>query len=224
MHALEIGYLSVLQGKVSNAITSGSELVSPLLRSGMFEIEHNKLLELKDNSLIAFDKDFLRFMLSDGSGAFLLQNKPRLSGLNLEIEWMESISYANELPTCMYEGCVKNEDGQLVSWKTMNSDQWRQESVFAIKQDTRILENIIPKAVDFFIKSLKKHNIKQNEISYFLPHISSMYFYDKLIEELKKSEIDMPEDVFYCCLPEIGNIGSASIYATLNKLTEEKTG
>jgi 3-oxoacyl-[acyl-carrier-protein] synthase-3 len=49
-----------------------------------------------------------------------------------------------------------------------------------------------------------------------------MYFYDKLISGLKKDGMDLSEDVFYCCLPQIGNIGSASIYATLNLLIKEK--
>ncbi|MCA0404360.1 MAG: StlD/DarB family beta-ketosynthase [Proteobacteria bacterium] len=222
MHALEIAYLFLKNGMANNAIASGSELVSPLLKSDMFEIENEKLQELNKNGLIAFEKDFLRFMLSDGSGAFLLQNSPCSSGLNLEVEWMESISYANSLPACMYEGCVKDEEGHLISWKTMKTDEWAKNSVFSIKQDTRILENIIPKAVEFFKQSIEKHQLNGSEINYFLPHISSMYFYEKLQEGLRKSSIDLPEDIYYCCLPQIGNIGSASIYATLDRLTQEK--
>ncbi len=222
MHALEISYLALLQGRVANAITAGSELVSPLLRSDIFEIEQAKLQELNHNGFIAFEKDFLRFMLSDGSGAFLLQDEPGVSGISLEIEWIESMSYANLLPSCMYQGCIKDEEGKLKSWKIMNSQQWVDDSVFSIKQDTRILENIIPKSMDFFKRCMDKHKITSKEINYFLPHISSMYFYDKLLHGLNSIGFDLSEENFYTCLSEIGNIGSASIYATLDKLIKER--
>lgn len=223
MHALEVAYFSIAQEKASNAIASGSELASPILRSEMFEIEHTKLHELNENAIIAFEKDFLRFMLSDGSGAFLLQDEPTPNGINFEIEWIESISYANIMPPCMFQGCIKNEDDTLKSWKLMGYQEWENESVFSVKQDTRILENIIPKGVEFFKQSIEKRKLDENKICYFLPHISSMYFYNKLIEGMKGVKINIPEERYYCCLPEIGNIGSASIYATLDKLTQERT-
>lgn len=222
MHALEIAYLSLLQNKVSNAIATGSELLSPVLRSDFFEVEYNKLQELNDNSLIAFEKDFLRFMLSDGAGAFLLSNKP-VKGLNLEIEWMESVSYANQFPACMYQGCTRDDEGKLTSWKEIPPDQWVENSVFAIKQDTRILENIIPKGVEFLKYCLEKNNLNSQDINYFLPHISSMYFYEKLINEFKKNDINLPEDKYYTSLTEVGNVGSASIYITLDRFLREKT-
>ncbi len=222
MHALETAYRSLLfNDKVKNGIATGSELLSPLLKSDFFELELHKLLELKENAVIAFEKDFLRFMLSDGAGAFLLEKKPR-KGLSYKIEWVESISYANQLPTCMYQGCIKNEDGSLKSWKMIEHDKWDKESIFSIKQDTRILENIIPFALKFMVDAFEKHQLDSKTINYFLPHISSMYFYDKLVNGVKDHNLDIPEHVFYCCLPEIGNIGSASIYATLDILTKEQ--
>jgi len=221
MHAFETAYLALQIGKANNAITTGSELLSPLLRSDFFELESDKLHELNANAVIAFEKDFLRFMLSDGSGAFLLENQPR-KGLNYKIAWIESLSFANKLPVCMYQGCVKSEDGTLRSWKTVEPNIWLQESMFAIKQDTRVLENIIPLAVEFLDFCLTKNDTDPSSITYFLPHISSMYFYDKLVNGMKDKEINIPEKVFYCCLPQIGNIGSASIYATLDLLAKER--
>ena len=56
-----------------------------------------------------FEKDFLRWMLSDGAGAFMLENQPSKEGISLEINWMESVSFANEEETCMYMGSEKME-------------------------------------------------------------------------------------------------------------------
>ena len=64
------------------------------------------------NPYIAFEKDFLRFMLSDGAGAVLLENEPK-GDLSFEIEWIEMTSYANELPVCMFMAAEKDSDGTL---------------------------------------------------------------------------------------------------------------
>lgn len=57
--------------------------------------------------MIAFEKEFLRWMLSDGSGAMLLENKPRGES-DLQVEWVVSKSFAHELETCMYFGGEKD--------------------------------------------------------------------------------------------------------------------
>lgn len=51
---------------------------------------------------MAFEKDFLRWMLSDGSGAALLQTEPNKEGLSLKIDFLETRSYAGQYETCMY--------------------------------------------------------------------------------------------------------------------------
>ena len=50
---------------------------------------------------MAFEKDFMRFMLSDGAGAVLVQDYPE-GVCPLKIEWVDMTSYANELPTVCY--------------------------------------------------------------------------------------------------------------------------
>ena len=90
VQALEFAFLSVLSGHTSNAVCGGSELVSPLLRSDMFEEEYRTINQIQENPYIAFEKDFLRWMLSDGAGCVLLTDKP-LGKMSLEIKWIESV-------------------------------------------------------------------------------------------------------------------------------------
>jgi len=58
----------------------------------VFEEEAQKLKELHENPFIAFDKEFLRWMLSDGAAAFLLSDRPNDKGLSLRVEWIEGAS------------------------------------------------------------------------------------------------------------------------------------
>ena len=57
--------------------------------------------------ILHLKKDFLRWMLSDGAGCALLSDMPS-DGISLKIEWIESVSYANELDVCMSQGLQKD--------------------------------------------------------------------------------------------------------------------
>lgn len=226
MNALKFGYLSVKAGNSANAVCTGSERVSAWLRADKYENEVQLLAELEAHPAIAFKKDFLRFMLSDGAGAFLLENKPRKGAL--QIEWMDAYSYAHELEACMYAGGDKLPDGNLKAWSEYPAEAWLSESIFAIKQDVKLLnENILLKGAESMRATLDKHQLSADDITYFLPHISSCYFKERLYEALKTVGIDLPLERWFINLPEVGNVGSASAYLMLEALMRSgklKTG
>ncbi len=219
MNALKYGFLSIKSGNTKNAVCTGSEKVSSWMLSGKFEKEVANLKTLEEQPIIAFKKDFLRWMLSDGAGAFLLENKPNQKDISLKIEWIEAYSYAFELETCMYAGGEKQENGDIKPWNDYSTEQWLDESVFAIKQDVKLLDkNILVKGAESMKMALDKHGVSTNEIDYFLPHVSSHYF----VEGLKKSfaDIGIPvlDNKWFMNLANVGNVGSASIYLALDEL------
>ncbi|AEH01920.1 beta-ketoacyl-ACP synthase III [Lacinutrix sp. 5H-3-7-4] len=218
MNALKYGFMSVKSGQSENAVCTGSERVSTWLMSQTYEEEIKHLETLEEKPIIAFNKDFLRWMLSDGAGAFLLENKPR-GEQPLKIEWMEGFSYANEVEPCMYSGSEKLENGFLKSWSEYDSKEWQNQSIFALKQDVKLLgNNILSKGVDSLKKAIGKHDLKPSEIDYYLPHISSYFFKDKLYEEMKNNDVHIPWENWFINLSKVGNIGSASIYIMLEEL------
>lgn len=219
MNALKFGYLSVKAGNSINAVCTGSERVSAWLRSDKYETEIQSLILLEEHPIIAFQKDFLRFMLSDGAGAFLLENVPHPIGTSLRIEWMEAFSYAHQLEACMYAGGEKQADGSLKAWSDYTPEQWLEQSIFAIKQDVKLLnENILLKGAESMHTALCKHVLSADEITYFLPHISSNYFKERLYEQLKKVGINIPLERWFMNLTKVGNVGSASPYLMLEEL------
>ena len=218
MNALKFGYLSVKSGQTNNAVCTGSERASSWLTSDIFQNEIDTLRELEETPILAFNKDFLRWMLSDGAGAFLLENKPK-GDLPLKIEWMEGYSYAHEIEACMYAGADKLENGFLKPWSEYPATEWGKKSLFAIKQDVKILgQNILTKGVDSLKKALNKHNVSTDEIDYYLPHISSYYFKDPLYEEMKQNDVEIPWEKWFMNLTKIGNVGAGSIYIMLEEL------
>jgi len=220
MHALKFGYLSVLAGQSNNAVCTGSEVISTLLRADKFTREMNCTNSLEKNPILAFDKDFLRWMLSDGAGAILLENKPNAEKISLRIDWLETISFANELDACMYAGAEKMESGDLKGWKEFNQETWLDKSIFSVKQDVRLLDkNVVHLGIKKLAEILAKKSINsQSDFDYFLPHLSSMFFKKKVYDELKEQGIEIPEEKWFTNLTKVGNVGSASIYIMLEEL------
>lgn len=218
MQSFKYAFLSVASGEADNAVSTGSERMSKYLTSDKFAAEIDKAKEIEDNGYIAFEKDFLRWMLSDGAGAAYFQSKPNENGVSLKVEWVDMTSFAGELETCMYSGAVK-EGCEVIGYNEMNTGEWLEQSVFAIKQDTRLLgENIVPRGVDFLEKVMEKRNYNPKDCNWFLPHLSSEFFRKKIHEELQKRGIEIPLEVWYTNLDRLGNVGAASPYFMLEEL------
>ncbi len=221
--ALKYAYLGVKSGEFDQVVSTGSELASPVLRADHFEAESRyKLDQLQKKPEIAFEKDFLRWMLSDGAGAFRVESEPRRRADQpvLAIDWIEIFSYANELETCMYAGAEKLEDGALRSWKLYSQEALMDHSVMTIKQDVKLLnEHIVPMAVVETLKRvIPKTGLRAEQVDFFLPHISSMFFEDKVYEALVALDFEIPRERWFTNLTTRGNTGSASIYIMLDEL------
>ena len=219
--ALKYAYLSVLAGECDNAVATGSENCSSLMRSENFEEEvASKVDALGKSPEIAFEKDFLRWMLSDGAGAARLSPTPNSDGISLKIEWIVQRSYANEQAACMYAGAEKREDGSLKGWREYAPKEWISESVMTIKQDVKQLnEHIIDYTVTKPLQDLvAKGTLDPDEIDYYLPHYSSGYFRDKVYDGMKAADCDIPQEKWFTNLTSKGNTGSASIFVILEEL------
>ena len=219
--SLKYGYLSVLSGESENAVATGSENSSSAMRAENFEEEISVRVDaLERHPEIAFEKDFLRWMLSDGAGAAWMSAKPNAKGISLKIDWIKQRSYANELEACMYAGCEKLEDGTLRGWREYSQEEWIKNSISSVKQDVKLLnEKIIEYTVTKPLKELvSKGKLDPDEITYFLPHYSSGYFRDKVYTGMLEADCDIPQERWFTNLSSKGNTGSASIYIILEEL------
>lgn len=219
MHALKYAYLSIKSGEAKNAIATGSERFSGLLVSDVFEEEAQKLKEMEENPFIAFQKDFLRWMLSDGASAFLMSDKPNPDGLSLRIEWIEGASFANEMETCMYMGGEKMEDGSLKGFMDYTPEEIMNKSIFSVKQDITLLSNNIVHLGGKKIKEIMdRKGLTANDVDYFLPHISSDFFKSKIYDLVEYYGGGIPYEKWFINLYTVGNVGAASVYLMIDEL------
>ncbi len=217
-HAFKYAYLSLLAGDKKNAVCAGSERLSALLIADRFQEEAERLIELNSDPYIAFEKEFLRWMLSDGAAAALLQTSPG-KDLSLKVEWVESRSYANELETCMYLGGEKLGSGALRGWGDLENQEWLDRSIFSIKQDVKLLRpNIVPFGGKMMKELFDKYGIGPDDLDFFLPHLSSEFFRERIEEETKTLGIHIPQEKWFTNLTRVGNVGSASVYFMMEEL------
>jgi 3-oxoacyl-[acyl-carrier-protein] synthase-3 len=218
--ALKYGWMSVMSGDARNAVVTGSETASLGLLAQNYDAEPPNGAEvLEGRSELAFEKDFLRWMLSDGAGALLLEPEPR-PGLNLRVEWVDIFSYAHLLPACMYGGAEKQADGALRGWMLYSARERETSSIFTLKQDVRLLNDEVVEhtLVKPLARVVAHRALSLGDVDWFLPHYSSEYFRAPVIEGLARAGLPIPQERWFTNLERVGNIGSASIYIMLDEL------
>lgn len=218
--AFKHAWLSVKAGEAQRSVAVASELASMGLRARNFDAEYEKnAQDLDGRPELAFDKDFLRWMLSDGAGAVMLESAPN-ERLSLRVDWIELSSAAHELPACMYCGADKNDDDSLTGWQHFNHHDRATRSVFSIKQDVRLLnEHVVRSTLTEPLRALmQKRGLGQRRIDWFLPHMSSQYFAKPIEQSLLELGLDIPRDRWFTNLTEKGNTGSASPFIMLDEL------
>ena len=211
--ALNYATSQVKLGQKKNALVVASELASRLFTNTKFEAQS----DIKEGKKLSFDTEFLRWMLSDGAGALLIQDRPRTDGISLKIEWIELISHANAYPLCMYAG-TKDETG-TTSWLDYPSYiEAATDGAINLRQNIRLLDNVIQLGVEGWLQLIKRGKIKCSEIDWFLCHYSSHFFRSQIIELLTKANCMIPESKWFTNLYTKGNTGCASIYLMLEEL------
>jgi 3-oxoacyl-[acyl-carrier-protein] synthase-3 len=219
--ALKTAMLQVAAGGKNAAIACASEFASRLFKSTRFEAQQN----VRDESL-PFDTEFLRWMLSDGAGAALLQPSPASSGLCFEIEWIELKSFAHQFEPCMYVGPPKPDRHQgsrngsrLASWLDYPSyHAAADDGAINLRQDVRMLGDVVRYAVRGLIDVVEKAALDPARIDWMVVHYSSHIFRDQSYELAAKAGFDIPVQRWFTNLYTRGNVGSASIFLLLADL------
>lgn len=221
--ALKYGAMAVALGLAESAVTTGSELASSYMRADFFAHAGSK--EACDRGTetghpaFSFEEQFLRWMLSDGAGAALIERQPR-GRVSLRIDWIELSSQAHRLEACMYAGGRKQTNGRLTGWRELLRKEGDSGGILTVKQDAKLLNReILPAMVGVCLPPIiAKHTLTPDQIDWFLPHYSSAYFREPLYGQLCDIGFPIPWERWFTNLSTRGNTGSASFYIMLEEL------
>lgn len=214
--AVKNAYLHVQSGEVKHAIACAGELPSRMFKGNRFANQHTNTV----NGNLPLETDFLRWMLSDGAGAFLMQDHPATNSRSLRVEWIDVRSYAHLYEPCMYAGMNKAENGTTgKSW--MDYDTFSAADMAGainLKQDLRLVHHIVGLGVQHFFNLIDEGKIDPKKLDWLACHYSSEYFKQPIVELLKKGGMEIPEEKWFTNLHAKGNTGAASIFIMLEEL------
>lgn len=206
MMALKAAYTNLKAGEQPNALVVASELASRLFKASRYEVT---------DKAVDFNAEFLRWMLSDGAGAMLLEARPRQQCFR--IDWIRSFSHADAYPVCMSVGAATDPEDTR-SWQDFPTYAAAEAAgALLIRQDVRLLENIVKLGVDGFLRLVDERLIKVDEVDHLLCHYSSHHFRSRIFDLLTQAGVAIPEHKWYSNLYTRGNTGCASIFIMLDE-------
>ena len=217
MMALKNAYLQVAIGEKRTAISVASELASRFFKSSRFD----EMGTVAEQGSLPLEAAFLRYMLSDGAGAAVIQREPRTSGISLRIDWISLTSYANTEKTCMYYGCP--DTGCAKTWGDYpTAAAAAADGALVLRQDLSLLPHLVKVGVDEYDRLLRLGKFDPSTLTWIPAHYSSERMKTIVMNEFARRGIDggRPE-MWYSNLTSVGNIGSASIYVILDEMMEQ---
>ena len=210
--AIKAAYNNIRVGDQPNALVVVSELASRLFKNTHYEAAGGK-------AAVNFNAEFLRWMLSDGAGACLLEDQPR--GRCLRIDWMRSYSHADVYPVCMGIGSTTDVDDNRTWQDFPTYAEAEANGALLIRQDIRLLENIVKLGVDGTLRLIEEGLLDTQKLDHLLCHYSSHHFKSRIYELLDMAGARIEEEKWYSNLYTRGNTGSASILIMLDEFLQQ---
>ena len=200
---LKAAAAAVKAGEHRRAVAAASELASALAHAERFADESVRAAERSEVPVGFgyFNAEFLRWMLSDGAGAVVIEPVPAATGLSLRVDWIELTSYAHALPTCMYFGASDPRNVAVGNtWLSVPTLAAADEAgMMTVRQDTELLgAALVDVGIEECRRLIKRGRLDvEARYDWFLPHISSFYFHDKLAAAVREAGLDLPPERWF---------------------------
>jgi 3-oxoacyl-[acyl-carrier-protein] synthase-3 len=217
--AAKAAWLQVRAGEHEVAVACAGEFSSRWFRPEFYE--GTSLVDGKGR--LRAEADFLRFTLSDGGGAVVMEPKPRPEGLSLKVEFVDCISLAGRFDPCMWAGApIESRADALTTWSHAGPTAAHAAGAVALLQDFELLKRVIRAWVGVYLEKVDQQRIRPAEIDHLLCHYSARSLREEIVGLLEKTAGMVPEAKWFSNLATVGNVGSASIWVMLDAFL--KTG
>jgi len=211
--AAKAAWLSVRAGEHRVAAACAGEFSSRWFRPSFYE--GSTLVDAKGR--LRAEADFLRFTLSDGAGAIVVEDTPRPGSLKIEL--IDVVSLADRYDPCMWAGAEIDTRADLkTSWGIVGPVAAHGVGSIALLQDFELLKRVIRAWIGVYLQKVEEGRIKPAEIDHCLVHYSAKSLRAEIVSLLQDTAGMVPEEKWFSVLREKGNVGSASIWLMLDGL------
>lgn len=211
--AAKSAWLNVRTGEAEVAVATAGEFSSRWFRPSFYE--GSALIDRKGR--LAMEADFLRFTLSDGAGAVVIESKPRPGALR--IEFIDLTSLAGRFDPCMWAGSAPaHRANSAAGWSQSGPIVAQADGAIALLQDFTLLKAVIRAWIGVWLQKVDEGRVDPSAVDHLLCHYSARSLREEIVSLLENTGGMVPEDRWFTTLPESGNVGAASIWIMLDAL------
>ena len=211
--AAKAAWLSVRAGEHDVAAACAGEFSSRWFRPSFYE--GTALVDAKGR--LRPEADYLRFTLSDGAGAVVIEPDPRPGALR--IRFIDIVSLADRFDPCMWAGAALETRADLsTAWSHAGPRAAHAAGAIALLQDFELLKKVIRAWVGVYLQKVDEGRIVPADLDWALVHYSAKSLRAEIVALLEDTAGMIPQEKWFSVLREKGNVGSASIWLMLEAL------
>ncbi|WP_404433860.1 hypothetical protein LG299_04965 [Microbacterium lacus] len=204
--ALDAAVSKIRLGDHPRAAVVGSELPSRSLRQRRYE-----------GIRAGMDAHFLRWMLSDGAGAVVVEFQPHPTKPSLRVDWVRHVSLAHEHDVCMRAGMQGPEPEIGSTWQDVSTAEADARGMFLLRQDVSMLDELAECGIHQFEELVDIGLVDVKHLDHVICHYSTNVFRDVAFDALRRRIPTLDTDRWYSNLETRGNTGAASIFIALEE-------
>jgi len=204
--ALDAAVSKIRLGDHPRAAVVGSELPSRSLRQRRYE-----------GIRAGMDAHFLRWMLSDGAGAVVVEFQPHPDRPSLRVDWVRQVSLAHEHEVCMRAGMTGEEAAVGGTWQDGSIAEADAAGMFLLRQDVGMLDDLARAGIRQFEELVDIGLVDVRHLDHVVCHYSTNAFRDVAFEALRRRIPTLDTERWFSNLETRGNTGSASIFIALEE-------
>lgn len=204
--ALDAAVSKIKVGDHPRAAVVGSELASRSLRQRRY-----------DGIRAGMDSHFLRWMLSDGAGAVVVEFQPHPSRISLRVDWVRHVSLAHQHDVCMRAGMDGPSAEVGTTWQDVPVDEAAAAGMFLLRQDVSMLDDLAGAGLAQFEELVDIGLVDVGHLDHVVCHYSTNAFRDLAFDGLRRRVPTLDTDRWFSNLETCGNTGSASIFIALEE-------
>lgn len=204
--ALDAAVSKIRLGDHPRAAVVGSELASRSLRQRRYE-----------GIRAGMDSHFLRWMLSDGAGAVVVEFQPHPDRPSLRVDWVRQVSLAHEHDVCMRAGMSGTAPVVGATWQDAGIADADAAGMFLLRQDVGVLDDLAEAGIRQFEELVDIGLVDVRHLDHVVCHYSTNAFRDVAFDALRRRVPTLDTDRWFSNLETRGNTGSASIFIALEE-------
>ncbi len=209
--ALAFAAGQVQQGDAQRALAVGSDMPSRMFKSSRFA---------PSGYDIDFNAHFLRWMLSDGAAALVLEHRSLLPPDTplLRLRWVHQKSFSGDHPVCMQLGLDARGQRSYLDYESSSAAE--ADGALALRQDIRLLPNLFDIAIHEYAGLVERELVDPRRVDHFLCHYSSERFRPVVHDLMSKAGLEIAPARWWTNLATRGNTGAASLFVMLSEFAQ----